>query len=99
MRSRAPSPRPVARLVLELSQAGKDAIAATPEADLIELHFSPLGAAIREGFGLWEGNDALMADCHRARLAGGADAESLQAINPDDAAMVIIRVLWKRLHN
>jgi hypothetical protein len=40
-----------------------------------------------------------MADCHRARLAGGADAESLPAINPDDAAMVVVRALWKRLHN
>jgi hypothetical protein len=60
----------VMRLVQTLGQAEKDAIAATAEADLIELHFSPLGAAIREGFGLWEGNAALLADCLRARTPG-----------------------------
>jgi len=91
----------VARFVQVLSQAEKDAIAATPEDDLSELHFSTLGATIRGGFGLWEGNDALLADCQRARLAGGVDAESLSlpAINTDDAAMVIVRALWARLRH
>ena len=88
----------VARLAVELGRAEKDAIAAKPEANLIELHFSPLGAHIREGFGLWQGNDAArLADCQRARLAGGADAESLSAINPDAAAMAVARALWGRL--
>lgn len=90
----------VARLVQSLGQADKDAIAAMPEDGLIDLHFSPLGATIREDFGLWRGNRALLDDCQRARLAGGVDGPvGMPAINPDDAAMVVIRALWARLRH
>jgi hypothetical protein len=87
----------VARLVQSLGQAEKNDIAGTPEDGLIDLYFSPLGATVREDFGLWRGNAALLADCQRARLAGGADGG--RAVNPDDAAMVLIRALWVRLRH
>ena len=58
-----------------------------------------MGAYIRGEFGLWDGNDALMADCQRVRLAGGAGAEVSPAIHQDDASMVIIRALWGRLRH
>ncbi len=54
------------------------------EDDLVMLHFS-LGQAIRNDFGLWAGNQALLTSC------GSAD------MHPDDASMVIIRAAWKLL--
>lgn len=61
-------------------------IAALPEADLINLHFG-LGMWIRNNLGLWQGNDALMqALCRRE-----------PGIHPDDASMLIIEQVWRRL--
>jgi len=74
----------VARLVLELSQAEKDEIAAKPDDELIELHFG-LGVRIREDFGLHGDNPALFLSCGKT--------------NEDDASMVIIRALWGRLRH
>lgn len=85
----------------ELDPAEKDKIASLPEADLIDLHFG-LGARIREEFGLWEGNDALMRECQKARAEGGCPGqpEGMPGdIDPDDASMLIIRALWLRLRH
>jgi hypothetical protein len=72
----------VDQLILLLTQAEKDKIAAAHDADAIIVHFS-LGAYIRKVFGLWRGNKALMVSCG--------------ALNPEDASSVIIRELWVRL--
>lgn len=74
----------VDRLIVLLTQAEKDKIAAAPDADAIIVHFS-LGAYIRKVFGLWRGNKALMVSCG--------------ALNPEDASTVIIRELWARLRH
>ena len=66
------------------SEAAK--IAAMPESDLIHLHFG-LGMWIRNNLGLWQGNDALM-QALREREPG---------IHPDDASMLIIEQVWRRL--
>jgi hypothetical protein len=71
-------------LVYTLSPVEKHAIAARSEDDLIDLHFV-LGVKIREDFGLWRGNRALLQSCG--------------SLDPDDASMAIIRALWARLRH
>jgi hypothetical protein len=43
------------------------------------------GTGIRNDFGLWRGNSALLNDC--------------QATHPDDDSMVIIEAVWESLNN
>jgi hypothetical protein len=50
----------------------------------MDLHFG-LGVRIREDFGLWRGNRALLLSCG--------------SLDPDDASMAIIRALWARLRH
>ena len=72
-------------VLLEQLPAGeKDSIAAMSRDDLINLHFG-LGTQIRNDFGLWGGNTALL--------------ENTGKSHPDDAAMAIIEALWSRLNN
>lgn len=72
-------------VLLEQLPAGeKYKIAAISRDDLINLHFG-LGTQIRNDFGLWSGNTALL--------------ESTGNSHPDDAAMAIIVALWRRLNN
>jgi hypothetical protein len=56
---------------------------------LIVLHDS-WGMGIRNEFGLWEGNEALLASC-AAESAGTAP-------EPDPVAMVIMTRAWEILH-
>jgi len=61
----------------------------TPENELIKYHFF-LGMYIRNQFGLWKENKELIRSC-----AG----KGRSVIHPDDASMVIIKALWKRLQS
>jgi len=72
----------VGRLLLVLSDDQKIEIAATPEDDLINLHFG-LGREIRNAFGLHDLGSKLLADCGTP--------------HPDDGAGVIVRDLWGKL--
>jgi hypothetical protein len=56
--------------------------------ELIELHFS-LGLNIRNSFGLWGGNQALLDSCAKA---AGAPPE------PDSVSMMIITRAWEMVH-
>ena len=58
------------------------AIAAIAESELIGLHFG-LGAWIRNNLGLWKGNGALL--------------ESTGERPSDDASMVIVEAVWRRV--
>ena len=58
------------------------AIAAMTETDLVDLHLG-LGLWIRNAFGLWKDDSALR--------------EATGERDPDDAAQVIIRALWRSL--
>jgi len=71
-------------LLEQLSADEKYNIAAMSRDGLINLHFG-LGASVRNDFGLWGGNTALL--------------ESTGNSHPDDAAMAIIEALWRRLNN
>lgn len=72
----------VSLLIAELSETDKEEIRGTPKENLIKYHHG-WGMAIRNGFGLWRGNEALMKDT-------GAE-------DPDGASMVLIRAVWEAL--
>jgi hypothetical protein len=69
-------------LLVAITEESKIGIMRMPEVDLASLHFG-LGTWIRNEFGLWQGNQALL------EATGKGD--------PDDAALVIIEALWRRL--
>jgi hypothetical protein len=70
------------KILAGMSGADKAAVRAKKKDELIEYHHG-WGTGIRNEFGLWHGNDSLMADCH--------------AEHPDGASMVIIEAVWQRL--
>lgn len=82
----------VERILRGMSAEDKERLRSTPKDDLILFHFG-WGTGIRNEFGLWGGNEALMASCAEAK-GYGADPEFL---HPDDASGVIIEAVWQRL--
>ena len=65
-----------------MSDEDLSAIAAMAETDLLDLHLG-LGLWVRNAFGLWKDDSALR--------------EATGERDPDDAAQVIIRELWRTL--
>lgn len=74
----------VTRILSTMPEKDRKIIRNTAEDDLIQFHHG-WGTGIRNSFGLWRGNKVLMEDC--------------KSDHPDDASMVIIFALWKRLQN
>jgi hypothetical protein len=72
----------VDRLLTVLDPEHKAAIAAMPQEELINLHFS-LGMAIRNAFGFWDSQSPLLS--------------SYGSMHPDDISDQIIHELWQRL--
>jgi hypothetical protein len=72
----------VTRILSTMPEKDKKTVRDTPKGDLILFHHG-WGTGIRNSFGLWRGNHALMEDC--------------KAKHPDDASMVIIEAVWARL--
>jgi len=70
-----------AELVAGLDAESMTTLLATERADLIQYHHG-WGTGIRNSFGLWGGNDALMKSCGKP--------------HPDDCSMVIIEATWDR---
>lgn len=71
----------VVDLLTTLDAASIEQLLATERDDLIMYHHG-WGTGIRNEFGLWAGNQALMADCG--------------VPHPDDCSMVIIEATWAR---
>ena len=69
-------------VIAALSDEDKATISATAESELIGLHMG-LGAWIRNNLGLWQDNRPLL--------------ECTDAPNADDASMVIVEAVWRRL--
>ena len=69
-------------ILTDMSEADKEAVKNTSWDDLIQYHFG-WGTNIRNSFGLWQGNSALVQDA--------------KASNPDEASMFIIQAVWKEL--
>jgi hypothetical protein len=73
------------RIIRDMSEEDKVMFVRMAERELIQFHFG-LGMGIRNSFGLWGKNDALLSDC-------GED------IHPDDCSHVIIKRVWSELFN
>lgn len=69
-------------LLLTLTEEDKAFVRSTPSSDLIQFH-SNWGRAIRNSFHLWEKSSPLLADC--------------KVEHPDEASMLIIHAVHKRL--
>jgi hypothetical protein len=72
----------VAKILDGMKDQDRALVRATPRDGLIRFHHG-WGTGIRNTFGLWGGNRALLDAC------GGG--------HPDDASMVIIEAVWERL--
>ena len=77
------------RAIEKMGPAGEQRLRSLAKDELIVLHDS-FGLNIRNGFGLWGGNDALLASC----VAESAGATP----DPDSVSMVIITRAWEMLH-
>lgn len=78
----------VSQLLRTLPEGDRATIRATARGDLVRFHHG-LGTRIRNGFGLWQGNTALMQSC----LEPGEGAQA----HPDDVSMIIIERAWRAL--
>jgi hypothetical protein len=72
----------VIRILSTMPEKDRKIIRETSKDELIQFHHG-WGTGIRNSFGLWRGNRALMDDC--------------KAKHPDDASMIIIEAVWARL--
>jgi hypothetical protein len=100
-RTRRPWPTTVEevvnRLLEHMPKADKEELRAMEERDLIMLHFG-FGASVRNRFGLWAENKALLADCARVSHPEEQELELPWVfMHPDDASSVIVEALWRRL--
>ncbi|HJX33919.1 MAG TPA: putative molybdenum carrier protein [Desulfatiglandales bacterium] len=77
-------------LISEMKLREKTSIANMPEAQLIYIHLT-LGNYIRNKFGLYSGNDALTQSCR--------EILGKNKIQEDEASYIIIRELWRKLHD
>jgi len=78
----------VDRLIGELPLIDKTTISNLAEEELVNLHTN-LGGYILNEFGLWSGNEDLMASC--------CTIAKMDKIHEDTASTIIIRELWKIL--
>jgi hypothetical protein len=78
----------VDRLIEELSLKDRTTLGNLTEDELSLLHIN-LGEYIRNEFGLWSGNEALMASC--------CFIAKRDKIHEDEASSIIIKELWSRL--
>src|SRR5688572_25768384 len=73
------------------SDEDKARLKAMRKDDLIMLHFGT-GMGIRNSFGLWGGNGALLQDCSRAMYG-----EEGRRVHPDDVSHFILEKCWEVL--
>ncbi len=74
-----------------MTKADLKEVQTRPYEDLILYHHG-LGTSIRNPFGLWAGNAALMQDCNRIIN------NQIEPEHPDTVSMLIIQNLWKTLN-
>jgi len=86
----------VDHLIADLRYEEKELIQNTDEVDLIQYYFT-LGIGIRNEFGLWSGNKELLKSCCSQNKRAVLKFCGSETIAPDDASMVIIEALWRRL--
>jgi hypothetical protein len=72
-------------LLAKLDDASKEKVRQTAKGDLIQFHFG-WGMGIRNYFGMWMGNEALLKSCGDGKV-----------IHPDTCSSVVIARVWERL--
>lgn len=72
-------------IVAQLEDKSKELVRTTAKDQLIKFHFD-LGLSIRNGLGLWRGNDRLLESCRRGTTT-----------DPEECSMVIIEAVWTLL--
>ena len=77
----------VQQILSKMSKKDRQYLLDLPRERLLELHFT-WGMGIRNGLGLWGGNQALLDDCAKGR----------GWIHPDDVSWVIMEAVWDELH-
>jgi len=76
-------------ILSEMTEKQKDELRNTTKYDLIDYHMT-VGRYIRNEFGLWNDNRALLHSC--------AVRVDLINLHPDDASMIIIEGVWESLN-
>ncbi len=76
-------------LVEHLDNESKTTVKETPREGLIKFHHG-WGTGIRNNFGLWRGNQALMESCMALREG--------EQFHPDTVSMILIEEAWARLN-
>ena len=82
------------RIIAQMSEEDKQTFRGTKKDELAKFNFG-LGVYIRNKFGLFDGNDALMKAC--ALTQHGETYNIFYGDNPDGAAGVIIEAVWNEL--
>jgi len=78
-------PEAVNQLLTILSPEDQETIHTIPQGDVVTSLHASVGAYIRNSFGLWDGNQALLDEC--------------QAHDADRAAAVILQALWEHVNH
>ena len=84
------------RIIAQMSEEEKRTLRGTKKEELAKFNFG-MGVYIRNKFGLFDGNDALMKAC--ALSQHGEIYNIFYGDDPDSAAGVIIEAVWKELKN
>ena len=74
----------VERIVAEMPEESKQLLRSIAKAEVIRFHHG-WGTGIRNQFGLWRGNEALLESCDQ--------------MEPDGASGVIMEAVWQRVHD
>ena len=82
------------RIIAQMSEDEKRTLRGTNQEELAKFNFG-MGVYIRNKFGLYDGNDALMKAC--ALSQHGEIYNIFYGDDPDSAAGVIIEAVWKEL--
>ena len=82
------------RIIAQMSEEEKRTLRGTNKEELAKFYFG-MGVYIRNKFGLFDGNDALMKAC--ALSQHGEVYNIFYGDDPDSAAGVIIEAVWKEL--
>jgi len=77
----------VQQILSKMSAKDRRYLLDLPREKLFALHFT-WGMAIRNGLGLWGGNEELLRDCGR----------KTKWVDPDSASWVIMEAVWDELH-
>jgi hypothetical protein len=91
----------VTQLIASLTEEEKDVFCKLRKSDVGHSCHFDLSLWVRNSFGFYQGNDALIEEC--AKLDGNCytnrNGEKYFFTDPDDASAMIVMAAWKRLRS